>query len=275
VRQWILVPTVLLLQSFVIAQSARPSFDVASIKRSTGESGGAVDVPTGDSGHIVMRRMAALGLVLRAYPLDTTPPEIVGLPNWAETERYDVEVRTDPGHTHEELQQMWRTLLAERMKLSARYDTKDLPAYDLVVSRPDGKLGPNIRPSRLDCSRPQAPPKPRSADEIRQIARNVCSRAFTDVDSTTYAGGIQIGDLIRAAGLLRAVDRPIVDRTGLSGYFEVTLRYRRGPARAGAPPDEIPEVFTAVQDQLGLKLQPARTKVQVVVVDHIERPGPN
>ena|SRR5688572_14978413 len=81
---------------------------------------------------------------------------------------------------------MWRTLLADRMKLSAHYDIKELQSYELVLARADGKLGPNLRPSRLDCTQPQAPPKPMPGMDIKQMSLSFCGRAFNAPDGCGY-----------------------------------------------------------------------------------------
>jgi uncharacterized protein (TIGR03435 family) len=277
-RLGVLAPIVILIQTAVFAQSGPLEFDVASIKRAVGDFlsvGSAMPVRPESSGRIVMRLVTARALVLRAYPTGTTPETVEGLPGWADSERYDVEVTTSPGRSRDDLLQMWRTLLADRMKLSAHYDIKELQSYELVLARADGKLGPNLRPSRLDCTQPQAPPKPMPGMDIKQMSLSFCGRAFNAPDSTTYAGGMRLADFIRAAGLMSAVGKPIVDRTGLESYFEISLQYRRGPELPGKSADELPSLFAAVQEQLGLKLQATKTQTQIVVVDHIERPTAN
>jgi uncharacterized protein (TIGR03435 family) len=110
---------------------------------------------------------------------------------------------------------------------------------------------------------------------MKQVSLSFCGRAFNAPDGTAYAGGMRLADFIRAAGLMSAVGKPIADRTGLKGYFEISLQYRRGPELPGKSTDEVPSLFAALQEQLGLKLESTKTKTQVVVVDHIERPTAN
>ena len=103
-----------------------------------------------------------------------------------------------------------------------------------------------------------------------------CRTFTTDpTDNTTYAGGVTMQTLGQM--LSGTAGRPIVDKTGLDGYYAVSLRYQRLPQRPDAvpSPDDPPSVFTALEEQLGVKLEPSKTQAQVLVVDHIERPEPD
>lgn len=274
-RSWI-VATCLLAPLVLFAQDLE--FDVASIRRNVGDPSSVASRPQDltETGHIIERLTTARGLVLRGYPLEDSPPQVSGLPSWADTERYDVEVRTSPGRTPGELQQMWRFLLKERMNLAAHYETLTQPSFDLVVVKADRSLGPNLRPSTLPCPSKTPPPQPQPGMDMRQIAMQNCSRVYTTPDGTSYAGGILIDDLIRGARMATIAGRPINNRTALEGYYEVTLRYSRDPLSANpANASPLPSLFTAVEEQLGLRLQPSNTEKRILVVDHIERPSSN
>jgi uncharacterized protein (TIGR03435 family) len=244
-------------------------------------------------------------LILRAYPGDRAaqppgafgaprPPRVLGLPSWAESERYDVNVKGAAGLTREQQQQMWRALLADRMKLAAHYEMREEPSYDLVPARGDRRLGAQLRPSTLDCSTRPAPaappvlptlPLPGAAPAggggtpgtrpplpftppTPQEAMSRCG--FMTSGNELYSGGMTMTQL---AGIISDPSgRIVLDRTGLEGFYSVRLTFSRRPPDAAPTIDDAPSVFTALAEQLGLKLESSRTQVQVLVVDHIERP---
>ena len=251
-----------------------PEFEVASIKRNTTNQFASGPPPNPSTGQFSMANAPLRNIVLRAYPVQLIPAVgVVGLPSWAESERYDVIAKGKPGAAPDEQQQMWRALLADRMKLAAHYETRELPSWDLVFARSDHRLGPQIKPSALDCSQPAGPPpRPVPGADIKAMAMSRCSGFFVDRDDTMYGGGVTMANLIMM--MTPAAGRPIIDRTGLEGIYSVAFRFQRIPRLSTTPsPDDPPNVFTAVQEQLGLKLESSKTQAQVLVIDHIERPS--
>lgn len=270
------IAAILLGAVTVVAQSSVVEFDVASIKRNSSAELPIGAPPNPETGQIVLRQIPVRTLILRAYPVTTLPIQILNLPAWA-SDQYDVTAKGKPGATPEELQQMFRALLADRMKLSAHYETREADSYDLTFSRSDKRLGTEIKPTALDCSGgPATGPAGPAANpaEARAAALRRCGTFWVDGD-TIRSGGVTMTILTRM--ITPAAGRPIVDRTGLDGYYEVALRYQRTPPRAGAEPtpDAAPTVFTALQEQFGLKLEPSKTTAQILVIDHIERPTEN
>ena len=266
-------------------------FEVASIKRNTSErpTPGARSTPA--SGQYSMTWTTARALALRVYPVRTLPALVIGLPAWADSEHYDVVAKGKPGATRDEETEMWKGLLTDRMKLAAHYEIRPREAYRLVLSRGDGKLGPQLKPSPLKCDGPDAsgPPGPPPAgflDAIKKpgdpVPRDVeeqlmsrCRGSF-NVGNTTYAGAMDIEGLIFSLSMFTRMDRPVVDETGLAGLYAFKLTAARvtvGPA-VGTD-DAAPSLFTAIQEQLGLKLEPTVIQGQVLVIDHIERPTEN
>jgi uncharacterized protein (TIGR03435 family) len=183
---------------------------------------------------------------------------------------------------------MMRNLLAERFKLVARLEKKEMPIYSLVLARPDGKLGPKIEVSKTDCAAlagarrgggpPPAPPQPGE--------RPSCGM-FMGIGSLA-AGGVSMTQLAQA--LSPQVNRIIVDKTGLTGQYAFNLDFTPdqlpragGPGPAlppGAPPlppvdPNGPSLFTAIQEQLGLKLEATRGPVDVLVIESVEQPTPD
>jgi uncharacterized protein (TIGR03435 family) len=257
-------------------RDAGSTFEVASIKRNaTGDlSNPAQVLPNGDV-RVTNSRISQL--IARGFGVDTAGFEIIGLPSWADSERYDVVAKAKPAATAPEMQQMWRTFLAERMKLAAHYETREKPSYDLVIARKDRRLGPGLKPSTLDCTQPApARPSPEDLRDMKALGLSRCRTLTIDrKDGTTYAGGITMKFLAQI--LSGTAGRPVIDKTGLDGYYTVVVRYQRLPQRPDtAPaPDAPPSVFTALEEQLGLKLEPSQTQAQVLVIDHIERPDPD
>jgi uncharacterized protein (TIGR03435 family) len=278
-----------------------PEFEVASIKRGasdTSRPGGGPPSNPG-AGQLALNQIPARFLATRAFTGLTTPFVVEGLPPWADSERWDVVVRFKPGATAEEQAGMWRRLLADRMKLMAHVETRSRPAYELVLARSDGRLGPQLKPSTLNCPPldPSVPVQPDLA--VRDVAMSINSqrRAPTpqeeavlvsqcsgtiSINNRTYAGAVDVQGLIQAITFMRGLDRPVVDATGLKGRYALKL-WAAGPATVpltaappGAPPfDDAPSLFGALQDQLGLKLEPATIDGRVLIVDHIERPTEN
>jgi uncharacterized protein (TIGR03435 family) len=172
---------------------------------------------------------------------------------------------------------MLRTLLAERFKLVAHKETKTLPIYALVMRRPDGALGPQLRRSTTDCA-------PINAARGSGAPGASPPRAPGDPLPCGIVGSVGpplrvVGDSQSMAQLIYVLSgyagRSVIDRTGLSGLFSFTLELSFPEAQAPTTQNEAPSFFTAVQEQLGLKLEPTTGPVDVLVIDHVERPMEN
>jgi len=263
-----------LVVNVVAAQSLPPEFEVASIKRNM-SADFANPFQLLPSGEIRVTNTPVRNLLLRAYPLPTLPIQVFGLPGWAEIqgERYDVVAKARPGASAEELQQMWRALFADRMKLAAHYETREQSGYRLV--RSGSTLGAGLKPSSIDCASQTEIPRPQPGADQKTWAMSHCGTFSIDRDQTMYSGGATMEALIRM--MTPAAGRQITDATGLSGYYAVAFRFQRIPSRSAAEPspDDPPALLTAVQEQLGLKLEPVMVDAQVLVIDHIERPSEN
>ena len=257
------------------AQTPRQEFDVVSIKRSAPDAvGGSMrTLPDGTS---IMANVRVQQFIRSAAPVPVR--EVIGLPDWATTERYDVTAKPPAGSTPQQRSEMWRTFFAERMKLVAHVEERELDTFALVLARSDGRLGPQLKPSTLDCSpkppgTPPAPPPPPPASESDYLNR--CGGMFGN--GTIVSGSTTMEALVLSfAGL---AGRQVFDRTGLKGNYALTLKHSppRTPGTSpDAPlPDDLPDFFTALQEQLGLKLQPEKSLVPVFVIDRIERPTEN
>jgi uncharacterized protein (TIGR03435 family) len=280
---------------------------VASIKRSTAPGGGATRMMPG---RISTTGMPLRPLVRQAYgPLQDF--QLVGGPDWIDTERFDIEVRLEGPPSQPMMQAMLRRMLAERFQLKTHTESRDLPVYELVLARDDGRLGPELKPSAPECvtmittqgrgrggpgdGRGTPPPPPPPLDD-RGRGRGPGGPGPLAFDGPPpcgsrgggfgrfRAGGTTMAQL--AASLAGNAQRVIIDKTGLTGVYDVMLTYTPNPAQLplAPPPPGVelpaidpngPSLFTAIQEQLGLKLESARAPVEVVVIDAIERPSEN
>ena len=204
-----------------------------------------------------------------AYPSDAQDP--IGAPAWMSAERFDLVVRFEGMPTPPEIQAIFREIFATQLKLKAHYERRDTPVYHLVVARSDGRLGKSVRKLDVDCDAlrdrarkgEQIPPMPPAANGAPACQSKVGN-------GTILSGGMRFAQL--ASTVRNPAGRLIFDKTGLEGFYEFTFEWASGPPSAAGAADERPNIFTAFQEQLGLKLEPATAPVEVVVIDYIERP---
>lgn len=211
-----------------------------------------------------------------AYPSQAGDP--VGAPDWFFSDRFDLTVRFEGTPTNAQREAAMRQIFAEQLSLKAHYETRDTPTYSLVLARQDGRLGPTIRRIEIDCdalrSSWRAATGRGEAVTVPPPAQNGAPRCDTKLgNGTMLAGGVRLAQLTT---LRNVAGRLIVDKTGLDGFYEFTLEWGPGGAPSpDAPADSRPNIFTALQEQLGLKLEPSTTPIQSVVIDHIARPKAN
>src|SRR6185437_1285383 len=233
------------------ATTASPTYDVVSIRENKSGSlkGGAG--PTADGFRAT--NVTAAGLLTTAYKFRNET--IFGLPGWARSVHFDIEAKiTDPDReavkelSDEQRRAMMVALLKDRFHLSAHIETRTLPVYDLVVA----KNGPKLK-------------------EAKSVTGNGEQHSNLQISGTKLtAVGFPIGAL--APTLNGDVGRTVVDKTGLTGIYDFTLKWR--PVNATADNND-PDLFTALQEQLGLKLVPSKGPVPTLIIDHIERPTEN
>jgi uncharacterized protein (TIGR03435 family) len=261
------------IAGFAQRAAPAPAFEVASIKLNSGTTR-IMGQPFQPSGRYAQTITVAL-LLAMAYP--TMSRELVGAPGWVTQDRYDIVATAGREAKRAEMIEMIRALLIDRFQLQAHIEMREEPVFNLVVAREDGRLGPDIQPSTFDCDEIQ---KLRAAGGTPPRAANG-TPACTTGGSTTGAGNQVTAMTFRSggtaiAGLASILQLPagriVFDRTGLTGLFEYTLTYATTLAQAR---EDVPSVFTAVQEQLGMRLVPATAPVTVLVVDRIERPTEN
>ena len=249
---------VLCAAGVVLAQQpSAPSFDVVSIKvNRSGAQGGS---SRGQPGRYVGVNVTLMRLIRLAYrPIE----EFDGGPDWKDRDHFDVQASTGADTSQTQMLAMLRTMLADRFKLRAHTETRSLPVYELRLSRADGRLGSGLARVADACPPPASPGVPPAASAIR------CG--FT-VDDGVLKG---MGTMAAIASELTVSGRHAVDRTGLEGVYRIEVRWSPDNG-AGLPADAPPEIFTAVREQLGLRLQAATAPTEVVVIESAERPEEN
>lgn len=250
-----------------------PSFEVATIKPSPPDPIGRRSIgPQGDN-RFVTKNATVKALIEFAYTTDTDR-QIVGLSGWTNSDRYDIDagvgdaevaatLKLPPMQRMNPYRLMQQSLLADRFHLKVHFETRELPIYALVVA----KGGVKMTATAMDPAIPAETLKPRS---LRMVGPGDATGA-----GVTTA---MLAELLeRQAELGSGNERTVVDKTNLSGLYDWTLHWMPWHDIPGeGPPDsDGPSLFTALQEQLGLKLEPTKAQVEVIVIDHIERPSAN
>ena len=214
-----------------------------------------------------------------AFAHGLQPFQVEGAPDWTREVRFDITIKTETnvgpvaiGPTQIGLQ-LARAVLAERFAFRAHRETRERPVFALVRARTDGALGPRLRQSKTDCAAlareagtTGAPWPPRSAE-----GRILCGLQMQG--DTLTAGGYPMPEFQRY--LTGQTQRAVIDRTGLAGGWDFELTFAPADLAPDAAERNIPSLFTALQEQLGLKLDTTRGPAEVLVVDRVERPMPD
>jgi uncharacterized protein (TIGR03435 family) len=211
-------------------------------------------------------RLSATAVTVRdllriAYRIQ--PWQLVGAPAWFSAKRYDIAAKVEDNPPPSQ-QVLLRALLADRFKLATHNETRELPVFALVLARNDGKPGPQLHKSDFDCAAWFAGPHPLPVPD--QTPTCSARSNFGAVSGKS----IPMSQL--ATMLAFFVDRFTVDKTGLPGGFDVELTWTPDQVAAASPDSAGPSIYTALQEQLGLKLVPAKGPVDVLVVDHAAEP---
>jgi uncharacterized protein (TIGR03435 family) len=231
-----------------MAADAHPVFEVAAIKSSDpNESANGFHA---EGRHVFIKNQTLVKMVMFAYAVQQS--QVAGGPEWASTVRYDISGVPDVegGPNIKQFQEMIQKLLSDRFGLVFHRETRELPVYAISVAKGGAKLTTAAAPNGV------------SGESGLQHGTELTMR-FTNSSIAELALNMQL-----------VVDRPIVDRTGLAGKYDFVLRYTIDEARA-TDPNAPPGLFTAIQEQLGLKLEAVKAQTKVLVVDAAERPSAN
>ena len=266
---------IILAAVVAFAQAPPPAFDVASIRPSDpNEVGGYARFLPG--GRFEVHNAQLIFVIQQVYGVRDF--QIVNAPKWItdwNTARFNIEAKGDESATEAQVRDMAKALLAERFQLKVHKETRDLPVYALIPAKGGVKLAVAKEDGR-----------PRGSGAILSMARGW-------IQGTNVA----MPGLLQIFSQLKVVDRPVVDKTNFTEAFDFRLSWTPdsgaepdAPSDGSCPssfaplqerlgtgqaPTSCPSVFTAVQDQLGLKLDPQRDPIEVLVIDHVERPSAN
>jgi len=266
----------------VVVSAARPfsaqpqdalAFDVVSVKPSNaGDDRTSSIVQPG--GRYTANNVTLRALMKTAYGVHDD--QIVGGPEWIDTARFDVSAKANvdnPSATtfRDRARLMLRAALADRFNLVLRKETREIPVYALVLVREDGRLGPQLsRSEAVECNGPPkaVPTAPGAAEPTPPFP---CGAGFSR-PAHVAARGVEFSTLV--TNVSSWADRIVVDRTGLTGKFDWDLQWTPESLTPGSVPSGV-SLVTALREQLGLRLESQRGMIEVLVVDHVERPGPD
>lgn len=235
-------------------QPAAPRFEVASVKLVTGQTNGSSGIKTAH-GRLDATNVTVQRCIIGAWGV--SPSQVVGGPDWINTERFDISAKADQLTEDDAVfNLMLRGLLAERFHLALHTETRTMQAYVLELT----KGGPNTAALKKTA-------EPDSADSA-----TTTNGTNTETGITARKTSMDLFGRV----LSRELRQPVIDRTGLAGQFDFKLTWTPDRMRSGAPTDsDSPTVFTAIQDQLGLRLRSEKVPVEVLVIDHAEKPSDN
>jgi uncharacterized protein (TIGR03435 family) len=265
----------------VFAQpTARPQFEVASVKPSFNRSVQNVRPLPGR-----LTADATLQILIQ-YAYGAQPFQVAGGPGWMQSERYQIDAKADGNANRARMFLMLQSLLEDRFQLRTHRETRDLPVYALVAAKGGFRLPP---PKEAGCVDPTADASPEWAGAGRMAAPGevepgtvLCGSAGVSLNTAgarIRGGKVAMPELVRM--LSRVLGRSVIDRTGFTGLFDLQLDFvtdETTPAMPPPPPDSgmsdlsIPQVL---RQQLGLQLESTKGPVEVIVVDHAERPSGN
>jgi uncharacterized protein (TIGR03435 family) len=283
-----------------------PKFDAALVKIHKKGRGGNNFRQAG--GHIAIRAFDLQQLMAIAYDLPSLSQAantIVGMPHWGNVNIFDIEAEAPGTPTLDQKRLMLQSLLADRFKLVVHHDTRQLPIYVVVVAN-GGRLGPQLHrhDPAVNCeavsgaqlsgqisSPAPSTERPRTPEDIAMSALQQlpCGRVVGGLLAPNdhyqvWAGGRKVGmDTISAGiGTMEYIDRPVLNKTGLSGDFDFTVEWdsRNADLQASPPRADQSEplgnsLFEAFRDQLGLKVDSQKGPVDVIIIDHAELPMEN
>jgi uncharacterized protein (TIGR03435 family) len=258
----------------VTAHAQTPQFEVASIKPSPpdrhngrGMTGGP---GTKDSGLFICDNVRLVDLVIVAYDL---PGYRLSGPDWMNTARFDISAKIPEGTTREQFKMMQQNLLAERFKMKFHHEQREVPGYDLVVA----KNGPKMKEAEPPPPEDPDAPKPATAPPSRKVDKDgfpilTPGRQWNAaMDGQRWTQRITDASMEHFVGYLgNMLGQPVRDATGLKGKYDFILRWFDDHGRPSTD-DSGPNIFEALQAQLGLKLESKKTMVDTLVIDHIEK----
>ncbi len=240
---------VALLPLLANAQNAPQAFEAATIKLTPPDAREPLDVRFTPGGRLTVTNETLRVIVTFAYGIQGW--QISGAPGWFDTDRFDISAKAEGDPSRDQMLGMFRTLLEDRFRMKVHRETKEGSIYELTVA----KNGPKFQ-------------------EAKPLNDNERAGVFTYRTGSPQQPAISLARVGRhasvamlASALQGPLSRPVLDHTGIAGDFDFKVEYAADDSHL----DEFPSLFTALQDQLGLKLEPAKGPVEMFVIEHLER----
>jgi uncharacterized protein (TIGR03435 family) len=264
----------------------RPEFEAASIKPNT--TGGFTNLRPPVGGRFTATNATLKMLIDVAYKVRTY--QLSGGPGWLDSEHYDLTAKAEGNANQDQVFLMLQKLLEDRFQLRLHHETKEMPVYALVVAKNGAKNGSKLKEFTesgcvpFDPDKPPPPPPPPGQPFARGT---VPCGVFLMMGNALEATKTDIKQFASALTNMQELGRPVIDKTGLTGTYAIHLEYApvgrggRGLGVAGdgaqtpLPDASGPSIFTALQEQLGLKLEPQKAPIEILVIDHAEKPTEN
>jgi uncharacterized protein (TIGR03435 family) len=242
---------ILILSAAAGAQTVAPAFDVASVKLADPRE--PLDIRTSPGGRLTVTNQPLKNLIKQAYGVESY--QISGGPAWMDTDRYDIEAKAEGNPDRTQIMRMLQTLLADRFQLKIRREQREGAIYALTVAKGGPKLA--------------------AADPLKDGERagvfNGRTGSPTAAALSYWKHGRHASMAMLSNSLEGTLGRPVRDRTGIAGDFDFRFEYTADELSTG----DLPSLFTAVQAQLGLKLESTKGPVETLVVDRAEKPSAN
>jgi uncharacterized protein (TIGR03435 family) len=245
-----MIPTLLAILASCAA-FAQSAFEAASIKPADPASLRGIDFQVLPGGRLHVTNLTPMVLIREAYGVKRY--EVSGGPSWLDSDRFDVEARAEGDPSREQMMAMLRNLLEDRFRLKVHREHKEGSVYALVIAKGGAKL---------------KKPEPGEQPPFVRFGR---TGAPTENALTYVVWGHRASVPLIAEGLSGELQKPVLNRTGITGEFDFRLEYTADDAH----PENGPSLFTAIQEQLGLRLESTRGPISTIAIDHAEKPSAN
>lgn len=258
-KHFVMLMTIVLLPAadgFCQLKTDTARREVASIKPSNADANGGIIKPLPGGQTYVATNMPVKVMIKLMFHLNDR--QISGGPGWLDNDLFDIEAKADRPRTIDELHVMFQNLLIDRFNLQFHNEMRTLPAFELVVDKPGPKLTENHSPENFDIP-------------VRRTGFGKMEATHCPMSYFSWL-------------LSQALDKPVIDQTGLAQFYDFKLEWTPEPppglagrpdAAATLPATNGPDIYTALREQLGLKLESHKGPVEVMVIDHIEKPSAN
>jgi uncharacterized protein (TIGR03435 family) len=277
-----------LLAAQLTAQSTpgKPEFEVASVKPNKSDAPPHANNPLGPGnvyspygGYFQAINFPLYTYILFAYKIMGNQEQFLRtqIPAWVMSDRFDIEARAEGNPDKDQMRLMMRSLLADRFKLGIHFETRQVPVFALALLKP-GKTGPTLQPhpevypcsTAPDASQGQAAGQfPVLCGGLFPMAPGAPGRRHIAARRVTMEF---IANSLSAMGQL---ERPVIDRTGLTGNFDFALEWEPESGADPQPDPSGPTFLEALKDQLGIKLESQKGPAEVIILDHVEHPSEN